>query len=92
MPDQTPFRQSRLDCLLEQFKAVARGGDPTRIDGMRRVLRAEGLDDERITALYIQFTMRDMPDDFVPQADIIAMARQDRAAHAADCTCSRCGG
>lgn len=90
--EKSPFGEAWRDSLREQFKRVARTGSPQRLEDMIALLTRQGFSQEEINALYIRATMRtdDLPEDFTPNADILALKRKEIAEHAAECTCPRC--
>ena len=86
-------------CLKEHYKYVVKKQDKATESTLVPVLNRIGFRDDELRQLYVEATMRDMPDDFVP--DIEQLAPQPEPSpvpipettfqvHPAECSCPQC--
>ena len=84
-------------CLKEHYKYVVRQQDKATEATLTPILQRFGFRDDDLRELYVEATMRDMPDDFVPDMErVVAQAEENPATettfktHPAECTCPAC--
>lgn len=90
------FSEEWRDCLREQYKDAIRGGDKKTQSSLTAVLAEIGFSDDELRQLRVEATMRaeDMPEDFVPDLDIVQesepLTRLDFQPHPLECQCPEC--
>jgi hypothetical protein len=84
-------------CLKEHYKYVVKKQDKATESTLVPILQRFGFNDDDLRHLYVEATMRDMPDDFVPdvegvfqQAETKAIPETTFAVHPAECSCPAC--
>ncbi len=101
------FSDEWRKCLREQYKYVVRSNDRITQQSLTEVLESVGFGEEELRHLKVEATIRaeDVPDDFVPDLDILS--REDVAApvvaepsttevldffkpHPLECQCPQC--
>lgn len=97
------FSDDWRDCLREQYQYVVRQQDRVTERSLLVVLHQVGFSDDELRQLKLAATMRadDLPDDFVPDMDLLAEqsaselvaaaeAPRDFQPHPAECQCPSC--
>jgi hypothetical protein len=86
------FREERIDALRAQFIKNARGTDRSRVQGVARLLQAEGFSPEEVVALYVEATLHvdDLPPGFVPDLDAVMDIKASHDPHPLECVCLSC--
>lgn len=83
-------------CLREQYKHVIRTNDKVTKPSLTRVLYQIGFTDDELRQLAVEATLRteDMPDDFVPDLEILQppppSPDQTFQPHPLECQCPQC--
>jgi hypothetical protein len=84
-------------CLKEHYKYVVKKQDKATESTLVPVLNRIGFRDDELRQLYVEATMRDMPDDFVPnmeqlapQSELTPMPETTFQVHPAECSCPQC--
>jgi hypothetical protein len=84
-------------CLKEHYKYVVKKQDKATEKTLVPILQRFGFNDDDLRHLYVEATMRDMPDDFVPdveavfqQAETAAIPESTFQVHPAECSCPEC--
>jgi hypothetical protein len=84
-------------CLKEHYKYVVKKQDKATESTLVPVLNRIGFRDDELRELYIEATMRDMPDDFVPDMEQLAAPPEPASVvettfqvHPAECSCPQC--
>ena len=81
-------------CLREHYKYVVRQDDESTRRTLAAVLHSVGFSEDELARLGVEATMRadDMPDDYVPDMDILQQDADDRGfqPHPAEGTCPAC--
>jgi hypothetical protein len=101
--EESIFSQEWRRCLREHYKHVVRAEDKITEASLTKVLRSQAINfsEEELRQLYVEATMRDMPDEFVPDmekatepGEAIVTSDPDSeksfVAHPAECTCAAC--
>jgi hypothetical protein len=93
------FDDEWRDCLREHYKHVIRTGDRVTLPTLTDVLTAVGFRDDELRDLRLEATLRadDLPDDFVPDLDILGQPTTPAPAeaevfqpHPLECQCPAC--
>lgn len=94
MPRPSVFADEWRDCQREHYKHTIRAGDAGRRAQMADALRSTGFSEAELSALYVAATMHvdDMPDEFVPDLEVLEAERRQRALqpHPDECMCPSC--
>jgi hypothetical protein len=84
-------------CLKEHYKYVVKKQDKATESTLVPILQRFGFNDDDLRHLYVEATMRDMPDDFLPdvdgvfqQAALTTVPEATFTVHPAECTCPSC--
>jgi hypothetical protein len=84
-------------CLREHYKYVVRQEDKLTEATLLPILDRFGIRDDELRQLYLEATMRDMPDDFVPDMEKVlaqsagkSVAETRFQTHPAECKCPAC--
>jgi len=83
-------------CLKEHYKYVVRQQDKITKDSLTPIMNRFGFGEDDLHQLYLDATIRDMPQDFVPDMErVISQAEQQAEettfkTHPAECTCPAC--
>lgn len=74
MAERSIFADEWRDCLRAQYRSVVRNDDQVTLKTLVGVMYEVGFSEAELRELYLQATMRadDVPDDFVPDMDILA--------------------
>lgn len=77
---------------IAYFEQMMRTGNAEQRANACQIMRDSGFSDQEINDLYIQATMHldDVPDDFVPDLEVIESLRQAATPHPNECTCPTC--
>ncbi|MDX1991907.1 MAG: hypothetical protein SF029_05945 [bacterium] len=87
------------ECLREHYKSVIRENDQVTLRSLKGVMNEVGFREDELRQMEIHATMRteDMPDDFVPNLDILQDATEAAIAveegfqpHPLECQCPAC--
>ena len=89
------FSEEWRACLREQYKHVIRNDDQITLPSLTRVMQRVGFGEDELSQLRVQATMRieDVPDDFVPDLDILQPQITDDQSfqpHPLECQCPQC--
>lgn len=95
----TVFADEWRRCLREQYKYVIRNNDRVTRPSLTDVLHSVGFTNEELRQLELEATMRveDMPDDFMPDLEILneravvpVEDNKDFVPHPLECQCPAC--
>lgn len=73
MTNRSIFAEEWRECLRAQFIHVVRENDQKTLETLKGVMYDVGFREDDLKAMYIEATMRadDMPEDFVPDMDVL---------------------
>ncbi|MDQ7026583.1 MAG: hypothetical protein Q9P01_06470 [Anaerolineae bacterium] len=84
-------------CLREHYKYVIGKEDKATEETLLPILHRFGFRDDELRELYVEATMRDMPDDFVPDMERLVQESESTPipettfqVHPAECACPSC--
>lgn len=84
-------------CLREHYKYVVGKQDKATEETLLPILHRFGFREDELRELYVEATMRDMPDDFVPDMERVAQEAASTPVpeatfqvHPAECSCPSC--
>jgi len=86
-------------CLKEHYKYVIKRNDKSTRETLLPIMDRAGFNDDELRQLYIEATMHsdDMPDDFVPDFEMIDEPQPQKTepeptfqTHPAECSCPSC--
>jgi hypothetical protein len=91
------FADAWRECLREQYKHVIRTGNATTRRTLTEVMNEVGFGEDELAQLRLEATMRaeDVPDDFVPDMNILnepatQQPQSDFQPHPLECQCPQC--
>lgn len=87
-------------CLKEHYKYVIQSDDKATLDTLLPIMDRAGFREAELRQLYLEATMHsdDLPDDFVPDFDLVTEGNIEQGAspeptfktHPAECSCPSC--
>lgn len=92
------FSDDWRECLREQYKSVIKTADYVTLPSLTAVMQRVGFGEDELRQLRLEATMRaeDLPDDFVPDMQILDAAAEVQPeaplseAHPLECQCPSC--
>ena len=88
------FTKEWRACMREQYKHVIRTDDQKTLVSLTKVMHRVGFGEDELAQLRIEATMHvdDMPDDFVPDMEVLQPVAAEAAfePHPLECQCPEC--
>ncbi len=86
------FSDEWRQCLREQYKNVVRAGDNITLPSLTDVMQQVGFTEDELRQLALATTLHvdDLPDEFVPDLEILQPAEQTFQPHPLECQCPEC--
>ena len=86
------FSEEWRQCLREQYKNVIQTGDQVTLPSLTAVMQQVGFTEDELRQLAVTATMHidDLPDEFVPDLEILQPPEQSFQPHPLECQCPEC--